>query len=108
MTTTTEHPTLFDTDELDHASTEWQLVPDWDRCGLCGIKCSWNQGGTSTAGAVCDECANIDRCQDVDGRHVTHWGHSHTPDDHQALLNAQTRRRTRYLTMTALAGVSRG
>lgn len=47
---------LFDLEE-----PEWVVVGEWGRCGLCGTKCSFNQGGTTT-GAVCDDCAQVDGC----------------------------------------------
>jgi hypothetical protein len=41
---------------------EWVILGDWGLCGLCGTKCSFNQGGSRT-GAVCDACALIDSCR---------------------------------------------
>lgn len=63
MTSLTDQPTgLFDLDDFDETRTVWVMVGDWGRCGFCGVKCSFNQGGSKT-GAVCDECAQIDHCQ---------------------------------------------
>jgi hypothetical protein len=53
--------TLFDLDDFEETRPEWVLVGEWGRCGLCGTKCSYNQGGTRT-GAVCDGCAQVDLC----------------------------------------------
>lgn len=54
---------LFDLDDFTETRTEWVSL-GWlpDRCGLCGVKCSMNQGGTDV-GMVCDGCAQIDRCR---------------------------------------------
>lgn len=89
--------TLFDLDDFEETRVGWTLVPNWERCGLCGAKCTWNQGGTSTAGAVCDPCALIDRCEERGGRHVSHWGESHPSSEHDRLIAAQQRRRAAYL-----------
>lgn len=53
---------LFELDDFPETRTEWVIVGDWERCGLCGTRCSFNQGGTRT-GAVCDDCAQIDECR---------------------------------------------
>lgn len=92
--------TLFELEDFSETRTEWRLVPDWDLCGLCGVRTTWNQGGTTTAGAVCDGCAQVDRCRLVEGepsRWVSHWGMSHRLEDHDELIAAQARRRGMYL-----------
>lgn len=53
---------LFDLEDFAETRTEWIPLGTWDRCGLCGVKCSMNQGGTDT-GAVCDQCAQVDGCR---------------------------------------------
>jgi hypothetical protein len=89
---------LFELEEF--TETEWQIVRDWGRCGLCGVKCAYNQGGTHTGG-VCDECARIDRCRGSvvagDDRHFSHWGMPHEADEHDQLVRGQARRRARFL-----------
>ena len=93
---------LFELAEFDE--TKWQIVGEWGRCGLCGAKSAYNQGSTTT-GAVCDECAKIDRCRGAsahkDDRHFSHWGVPHQVDEHDGLLAAQARRRARYLKAVA-------
>jgi len=85
---------LFELDDFTETTVQWRLVPDWHLCGLCGAKANFNQGGTVTAGAVCDACAQIDRC---DERHVSHWGIRHSEDDHDRLVVEQSKRRARFL-----------
>lgn len=54
---------LFDLDDFEETRTEWVVLSSqWERCGLCGTRCGYNQGGTDT-GPVCDACAVIDRCR---------------------------------------------
>lgn len=53
---------LFDLDDFVETRVEWVIVGDWGRCGLCGSKCGYNQGGSRT-GAVCDDCAGVDSCR---------------------------------------------
>jgi hypothetical protein len=89
--------TLFEMDDFQETRTEWRLVPDWHLCGMCGTKTNWNQGGTNVGGAICDGCAQLDRCEDRGDRHVSHWGISHRPEEHDELLAAQTHRRASYL-----------
>ena len=92
---------LFELEEV--TETEWQIVGTWGRCGLCGAKCSYDRGSTTT-GAVCDDCAKIDRCgQRLDGAaHVSHWGVRHVAEDHDDLVRGQARRRARYLKAVTL------
>lgn len=53
---------LFDLDDFEETRVEWVVLSgQMERCGLCGARCSYNQGGTDT-GPVCDACAVIDRC----------------------------------------------
>lgn len=90
--------TLFELEDFTETRSDWQIVGDWGLCGLCGVKTSFNQGGTTT-GAVCDSCAKVDRCgQRFDGlEHVSHWGVRHTAAEHEHLVLDQARRRARFL-----------
>lgn len=143
---------LFELDDFEETRTEWVILGDWGRCGLCGATSKLNQGGTLT-GNVCDDCAQIDSCRLVectpvaerrpdrmqkdrdkcahcacgwwanaeywhdDGewrqhtpeevadmlaehaqpRHVSHWGETHPPGEHDRLVAAQAKRRAAYL-----------
>lgn len=54
---------MFDLEDFPETRTEWVVLGDWDRCGLCGTRTrGCNQGGTRT-GKVCDDCAQIDSCR---------------------------------------------
>lgn len=93
--------TLFELDDFTETRTEWQIISDWHLCGLCGIKTNWNQGGTTVGGGICDDCATIDRCDETENRHVSHWGIPHTLIRHAELVVAQSRRRARFLSAVA-------
>ncbi len=88
---------LFELDDFQETRTAWRIVPDWHLCGLCGGKTQWNQGGTTVGGGICDDCADIDRCDERGDRHVSHWGTSHPAGDHDRLVSAQQARRARFL-----------
>lgn len=97
---------LFELEDFTETRQAWQIVPDWELCGLCGGKTSFNQGGTSTGGAVCDPCATLDGCRlrdDGDPRHVSRWGMRHAVEDHDRLMLEQARRRARHLAKIAEA-----
>lgn len=54
---------LFELEDYEETRTEWVILGDWDRCGLCGTRVrGMNQGGSLT-GVVCDDCAQIDSCR---------------------------------------------